>query len=221
MGLTGLVNPPIVKYAGAMKNIMMNGDLSTYINIDTLSKKDLYGLGPVTDLKGELLIWDGIVYSSKRVENRIVNQQNRISKAAMLVYSHVKSWKTIELNVDLKSIADLERLIEETAVETGYDLSMPFAFKIEAVPTSVDYHVINWEKGISHTKENHHQFAYNGQFKKTAVNMLGFYSRNHQGIFTHHTSFMHIHVMDMTTKTIGHMLDIKHSGEITIYLAIS
>ncbi len=38
-----------------MKNIMVNGDLSAYLNLDTLNKIHLYGLGPVSGLKGEIV----------------------------------------------------------------------------------------------------------------------------------------------------------------------
>ena len=55
------IEVPEVKVSGAMKNIMMQGDLSAHINLDTLNKTHLFGLGPAASLKGEIMILDGKV----------------------------------------------------------------------------------------------------------------------------------------------------------------
>src|SRR5690606_20183328 len=54
-----------VKISGEMKNVMRLGKLEGNISLDTLSQKNLYGIGPVEYLKGELMIFDGISYVSK------------------------------------------------------------------------------------------------------------------------------------------------------------
>ncbi|MBS3737813.1 MAG: alpha-acetolactate decarboxylase, partial [Psychroflexus sp.] len=55
-----------IKFVGAMKNVMWKGELGSSIDLDTISdKKGLYGLGPVSHLKGELLINNGKSYVSK------------------------------------------------------------------------------------------------------------------------------------------------------------
>ena len=215
------MQPPEVKYAGALRNIMMAGDLSTHINIDTLTKKDLYGLGPVSGLKGEIIILNGVVYSSSKENDHLQSNQNKISEAAMLVYSHVQKWKAIKLKVNIHNYTELEKLVEETAKEQGININSPFPFMIQGLLSHVSYHVIDWKEGTQHTMENHHQFAHMGDFKNEAVKMLGFYSRQHQSIYTHHTSFMHLHALGLRTNSVGHLLDIKHSGEITISLATS
>jgi acetolactate decarboxylase len=66
--------------------------------------------------------------------------------------------------------------------------------------------------------ENHKQFAYAGQFVNEKTILLGFYSRHHQGIFTHHSTYMHVHISDVKTKTTGHLDDIRSNSAITIYL---
>jgi acetolactate decarboxylase len=212
------VKPPEVKVSGAMKSIMINGDLSAHINLDTLNKAHLYGLGPVAGLKGEIIIADGVIYSSSKNGGKLTNQQNKISQAAMLVYSRVEKWKSISIKVSLNNYAELEKLIENTAKANGYEIEIPFAFKIEASPVSVNYHVIDWKEGSAHSMDNHKQFAYSGQFINEKMIMLGFYSRHHQSIFTHHTTYMHIHILDEKTKTVGHLDDAGLNGPLTIYL---
>lgn len=211
------IEVPEVKVSGAMKNIMMQGDLSAHINLDTLNKKHLYALGPVAGLKGEIIILDGKVYSTAMQENQLLNQQDKISQAAMLVYSHVEKWKTVSSEVKINNYTELEKLIETTAIANGYDTEIPFAFKIEATPAKATYHVIDWKEETLHTMDNHKQFAYSGQTHTPSV-LVGFYSKHHQSIFTHHTTYMHIHILEEETKTVGHLDDIQLNGQITIYL---
>ena len=209
---------PGVKVAGAMKNIMMQGDLSTYIDLDTLHKGHLYGLGPVAGLKGELIILDGIVYSTAKAGKQLLHQQDKVSQAAMLVYSYVERWKAVSIKATVSNYAELEKLVETTAKSNGIDTEMPFAFRIEATPVKLDYHVIDWNEGVAHTMDNHKQFAYTGHVSNTEISLLGFYSTHHQSIFTHHTTYMHLHVLDKKTKTAGHLDDVQIHSTITIYL---
>ncbi len=41
-----------IQVAGAMSNIMLKGNLTAHIDLDTMQKKNLYALGPVEGLKG-------------------------------------------------------------------------------------------------------------------------------------------------------------------------
>lgn len=216
-GVSG-IEVPEVKVSGAMKNIMMQGDLSAHINLDTLNKTHLFALGPVAGLKGEIMILDGKVYSTAMQENRLLNQQDKISQAAMLVYSHVEKWKLVISKVKINNYAELEKLIETTALANGYDTEIPFAFKIETTAEKLAYHVIDWKDGTTHTMENHKQFAHSGQIDNTPSVLVGFYSKHHQSVFTHHTTYMHIHLLEEKTKTVGHLDDIQLKGQITIYL---
>ena len=218
LGGVASMEVPEVKVAGAMKNIMMKGDLSAHINLDTLNKKNLFGLGPVAGLKGEIIILDGKVYSTTRNGNQLQSQQDKISQAAMLVYSNVEKWKPFSINVNISSYTELEKLVENTAKVHGYDTEVPFAFKIEASPEKASYHVIDWKEGTTHTMDNHKQFAYTGQSDNKKAVLLGFYSTHHQSIFTHHTTYMHVHLLDEKTKAVGHLDDLQIEGSITIWL---
>ena len=213
-----MVTMPEVKVSGSMKNIMVYGNLSASINIDTVHKTHLYGLGPVAGLKGEMMIIDGKVFSSSINDNEIIHQQNKNSRAAMLVYSTVEQWKSFKIKANVNSYAELEKLVEKTAKDNGYDMETPFTFKIDLIPQKVNYHIIDWKEGTAHTMNNHKQFAFSGMFEHKKVLLLGFYSTHHQSIFTHHTSFMHIHILDEKTQTVGHLDDLQINDALTIYL---
>ncbi len=209
---------PEVKVAGALRNIMIEGDLSAHVNLDTLDKTHLYDLGPVENLKGELVIVDGIIYSTFKEGDKLISQQNKASLAAMLVYSKVEKWKEISLNANINNYTALENLIKQTAKKNGYNTEKPFAFKIKSSPSKTAWHVIDWKPGTEHTMENHKQFAYSGTFINEPMQILGFYSTRHKSIFTHHTTNMHVHLLDEVSGTVGHLDDIQIDDLISIYL---
>jgi acetolactate decarboxylase len=208
-----------IKVAGTMRGIMQQADLSAKINLDTLQKGNLYALGPVAGLKGELLVLDGEVYSSSMSDGNISDQQNKVSLAAMLVYSYVKKWKVVKTQAQVNDYEQLEELVSNIAKGQGYDLNTPFVFRIEVKPAKANYHIIDWRDGVQHTFDNHKQFAYSSQSSAQDLILLGFYSTKHQGIFTHHTSNMHIHVLGTDTKTVGHLDGIQFDDSITVYLS--
>lgn len=218
IGTLMLIQVPEVKVAGAMKNIMMKGDLSAHLNLDTLNKTNLYGLGPVAGLKGEIMVLDGKAYTTSVDGNELNNKENKIADAAMFVYSYVPKWKATTIDAAISSYAEFELLIEKTTAANGFDTDKPFPFKVVATTAKVSYHVIDWKEGTAHTMDNHKQFAYTGKMANSPVTMLGFYSKHHQSIFTHHTSFMHVHVMDDNTKTVGHLDELQIKGLFTVYL---
>ncbi len=217
---TTISHLPEVKVVGALRNIMIDGDLSAHINLETLDKTHLYGLGPVAGLKGELIIIDGKVYSTYIEGGDLVSQQNKTSLAAMLVYSKVEKWKEISIPSTVKNYIGLEKLVKETAQKNGYNIKKPFAFKIKASPKRITFHVIDWKPGTEHTMDNHKQFAYSGTFSKEQMLLLGFYSPHHKSIFTHHTTNMHVHILEEKSGTVGHLDDIQIDGTITIFLPV-
>ncbi|MBC7934239.1 MAG: acetolactate decarboxylase [Rhizobacter sp.] len=217
-GAIMLVNVPEVKVAGTMKNIMMKGDLSAHLNLDTVNKTNLYGLGPVAGLKGEIIILDGKVYTTSLNGKQLENKENKVSSAAMLVYCYVPKWKAITIDAAISNYAELESVIEKTAAAEGIDAGKPFPFKIAGTTEKATYHIIDWKEGVDHTIDNHKKFAFAGNMVNQKVTMLGFYSKHHQSIFTHHTTFMHVHIMDDDTKNVGHLDELQLNGLFTVYL---
>ena len=83
-----------VQVAGAMKNVMWRGELAGVIDLDTISpKRGLYGLGPVSYLKGELLITDGQVYQSSIISDTAMSvTKTDETSVPFFVYTNVIDW---------------------------------------------------------------------------------------------------------------------------------
>jgi acetolactate decarboxylase len=194
-----------VKVAGEMRKIMQRADLSASISLDTMNRSGLYGLGVVEGLKGEIIILDGKCYVSSIREDETKTTKTFNIKAAMLVYQNVKAWSTTKIDRPVQTLADLERYLEDVRKKNGKSTDTPFAFQIKSVRGNINYHVINWKAGADHTMANHKQFAKTGELQGEGVTILGFYSNRHQGVFTHHGTKIHLHVLSNSSEVVGHI----------------
>lgn len=210
---------PTVRVAGALRNIMMQGDLSAHLALDSLTKQPhLYGLGPVAGLQGEIMLVDSKPYVCRVQQGKPITQLDLSVGAAMLVYASVPRWKAVPVRATVNNVADLEKHLDGWCRANGIDGSEPFPFRLTGIVTKAKYHVIDWKAGATHTMDNHKQFAYTGTLSNTPVELLGFYSNRHQGVFTHHTTNLHMHLMNADRTLVGHVDDLLFSGPMTLQL---
>lgn len=208
-----------VQVVGAMKDAMWKGELYSKINLDTINDKNgLYGLGPQTQLTGEILIMDGKSYVSKVTSDSTMTvKQSFDTGAPFFVYSNVTEWKEILMSDTIKDINALEIFINKKSEK----MKRPFAFKISGVVTNAVIHVQNLPQGskVSSPQEAHvGQVDY--QLKDATVDIVGFFSTEHKTIFTHHDSFMHMHLITRDRLEMGH-LDSVTFGKVKLYLPVN
>ena len=190
-----------VLHTGAMRDVMWKGMLDATVTTDSLvTKAHCYGLGPIDHLKGEILVWDSESYRSE-----IKSDSNRVSKgesgAPFFVYAYVKNWKEISLPDSVSNLLKLEHYLTAALPHEN-----PSVFKLEGLVESASYHVVNLAPGtVVHNPEEAHKGQMNFDITHAQVRVLGFYSEHHQAIFTHHSTFIHVHVMSDDKKQMGHM----------------
>lgn len=207
---------PDIKIVGAMKNVMWKGELTSSIDIDTITNKNgLYGIGPVSYLKGELLINNGKSFESKVTSDTTMTVEKTFKTSApFFVYGNITEWNEVDLPPNLKTILDLEKFINEKTT----NFKRPFAFKLNGKVSSAIIHIQNLPKG---TKVSSPQEAHQGQINYNIQNIdaeiIGFFSTDHKGIFTHHDSFLHMHLITKDESKMGH-LDKLEIGEMKLYL---
>ncbi|WP_121667987.1 acetolactate decarboxylase [Mesonia aquimarina] len=207
---------PDINIVGAMKNVMWKGELGSSIELDTISNKNgLYGLGPVSYLTGELLINNGKSYVSKVTSDTTMTVEKTFKTSApFLVYGNVTQWNEVDLPSELNTIQDLEKYI----VQKTSTFKRPFAFKLIGQVSSAIIHIQNLPAGtkISSPDEAHQgQTNYNIQNKDAEI--IGFFSTEHKGIFTHHDSFLHMHLITKDESKMVH-LDKLEIGKMKLYL---
>ena len=207
---------PDVHIVNAMKNVIRNGELEEKILLDTISdKKGLYGLGPERYLTGELLLIDGISYVSKVTSDSTMQVKETFNTSApFFVYANVQSWQTVQLPEEITNLKSLEAFIDKETANS----KRPFAFKLSGTAKTATIHVQNLPPGTSvSSPQEAHQGQVNYHLKDEAVDLVGFFSTKHQTIFTHHDSFMHIHLITQDRTKMGH-LDNVYFEKMTLYL---
>ncbi len=192
-----------VKIVGAMMNIMHKGELFGTIDLDTISNRQhLYGLAPLEYLKGEILIVDGKSYVSRVAsDGSIAMEETYKVKAPFFVSENVSDWKEVSLPDSVQTIPQLESFL----VETTKHHSRPFAFRLTATIESCEIHIVNLPTGTEvHSPEDAHKNQKSYHFTNENSELVGFFSTEHQGVFTHHDTFVHIHLITSDKKKMGH-----------------
>lgn len=192
-----------VNVAGAMKNVMWKGELEPTISLDSLSEAGWYGIGPLAGLRGEVMLWDGVPYVSEVVHDTSMRvYEGGKAGAPFLVYAHVPSWYEVDIPDSITDLNALEHLLDQLA----HDREAPFVFKLAVRLDSGQIHIQNLPVGaVVRSPKQAHQGQVNYAFEDVSMDLLGFFSRNHQGVFTHHDTYMHIHAISTDRMKMGHL----------------
>jgi acetolactate decarboxylase len=200
---------PII--VGAMKNVMWKGELAGLIQMDSLSKKGFYGMGPLEYLKGELIILDGVVYQSSVVNSDVmIVKKSSTARAPFFAFESINEWEEIDLPAGIKNLKEFELFLDKKF--TRY--SIPFFFKIVGFVDSANIHIVNLPEGkVVRSPDDAHQGQTNYKINNKNVSILGFFSRNHKAIFTHHDTFIHTHLITQEKDMMGHLEEVYFSSE--------
>jgi acetolactate decarboxylase len=197
---------------------MWKGQLYGTIALDTISNKQhLYGLGPLEFLSGEIMVIDGKSFVSSVVsDTEMTVVETYQAQAPFFVHTNVAQWKKQALPENIHNLQQLEQYLDEITQTAP----RPFAFKLTGKVESAIIHIMNVPKGmkISSPDEAHrHQVKY--KLEDEEVEIVGFFSTEHQAVFTHHDSFIHTHLMTTDQLKMGHLDEVLFkAGTVTLYL---
>ncbi len=210
----------MVRYKGALRDFMHNGDISAKISLaDLKNEPNLYALGAVENLKGEILILKSKPVISF-VENGQLKFDNSFKKnAALLVFARVEKWQKIAIPKKIRTYSELEEFILGSARGNNIDTEEPFPFMLNGKVESVEWHVMDWKEGdTEHTPEKHKNSGLRGTLTDENVQILGFYSNKHRAIFTHHSTNMHLHLLSENEDVAGHLDEVVLSDSTILLL---
>ncbi len=212
-----------VHVAGELRKMMFDEDISAKIDLKSLeNNKYLYGLGALANLKGEILIIAGVPFITSVKNGMVKLDQSYNHQAALLVYTEQENWQQIDIPDRVVSLKDLENFISKTSVKYSIPQDQPYPFLIRGKVKSVQWHIIDWPEGdTEHTHAKHKASGLHGTIADETVEILGFYSDKHQGVFTHHTTNMHLHVKNQTGNIAGHLDGLLLGKGITLSLPMN
>lgn len=205
----------------AMKKVMMGEDLSAHINWDTIPKQNLYAVCPLERIEGEVTIIDGKMFTSKVVENNTIEiKKDWNIQSPFAVYAYVTDWEELETEANFSNDEELQSFIEELAIKSGTDVSKPFVFRIIGSFDAVDYHIISKPRNEKeHNHELHDKAKKHFSLQNVSGELLGFYSKNHEGVFTHRGHYIHTHFIDEAKKNMGHLDKAKTNKKVKVLIS--
>lgn len=191
-----------------MKNAMWKGQLYGNINLDTITNKtNLYGLGPVEYLTGEILIIDGKSYKSTVVSDTTMKVEETFEiKAPFFGYANIANWKVQTLPPSIQTIQQLEQYLDTITISS----LRPFIFKLSGTVEQATIHIVNLPNG---TKVNSPDDVHKRQVNYRVINeqseIVGFFSTEHKAIFTHHDTYLHMHLITTDLQKMGHLDEVQ------------
>jgi acetolactate decarboxylase len=198
-----------VKWVGAQGNVLQ-GDISGHIALTSLSGlTNLYAVGPAERLQGEVSIFDSVATISKIIGDTINIESDFKINACFLVYAQISAWREVTIPSVIADEASLETCIVKVAAELGIDVSRPFPFLLKATPKRARFHVLDKRDGLPHNPELHEKAKVRFTLEREPVEVIGFYSNRHRGIFTPGDANLHMHVKSADGRMSGHLEEIQ------------
>lgn len=205
---------------GELFQIMHEGRRIGEISLlDAVTENFTYGLGAMEGLNGEVVIMDNKILINTAEPNEIpvsISEITSEDRALLLATATVENWQTVRI-FDSATSSNIDEIIKNKAYKMGINTNMPFLFMIDG-----DFELLNWHiissPGIGGNHNDHLSSAWTRSDKNLDGKILGFYSENHQAIFTHHTTYTHMHVIYEVDQLSGHVDDLILKSHWTLSL---
>ena len=200
-----MIAGPGVHWAGAQRDVL-GGDLRGHVELEPLSSvPHLYGLGPLEGLRGEVSIFGGVPSIARIERGTVVTAASWNTRACFLVWAQVPAWSERTTDGIAASLDGVEREVVALAREAGLDPDRPLPFRVRGIAVEATFHVLDKRDGLPHNPERHDQAKVRRTLERASVELVGFYSRQHRGIFTPGESNVHVHLRTEDGRISGHL----------------
>jgi acetolactate decarboxylase len=177
--------PIEVRVHGVLHEVMHGQSTAGSIALADVTGPGVIAVGALEGLRGEVTILDGRVTTSFVETSRIATSEgSRDLRAALLVSAKVPSWRELDLREAIVA-SDLDAAIERRLRAAGVDVSRAIPIVLEGMFPSLDWHVVD---GPNHS-------GILRQSTPGSAVVVGFFSKSHQGVFTHMGQSTHLHVL--------------------------
>ena len=206
-----------VRWVGAQRDVL-GGDVGGKIDLRAVATAPhLYALGPRAGVTGEITVFDGRPSIARVVDGRVRVEASLDHGACFLVYDHVAAWHDAAQPRGIDDEPALTSAVLQAAGAAGLDANAePLIFLLRAPAATVTYHVLDKRDGRPHTPARHEEAKVRFTVEREAVDVLGFYSPRHRGIFTPRDSDLHMHLRTADGRASGHVERIAVEAGATI-----
>ena len=183
--------------------------------------ESLYAVGPLDQARGEVSIYDSIPLISEVHDGRVNVTIDSCRHAAFLVYAIVENWRRVTVRNPIKTEQQLENHLLAWAVTSGIDVDQPFAFLLNGLIAQATFHILCNRGRGTYNAERHEKSKVRFPIANESVEVIGFYSRCHRGIFTPRDSNFHMHVRTLDNRFSGHLEAFNWEYGVMLYLPIN
>jgi len=203
-----------LRFIGGQRETIMMGNRGSLLDLRTLKgQPHLYGIGPIEGLGGEVTIADSRP-SLARVgtDERVHVEESYDAGVPFFVWAEVPRWQDAPVPAQVRSYADLEVFIAEAGKAAA--LTQAFPFVVRGWPALIDFHVVNAKPGTPPGMAAHQKIQIPFDLHARQATLVGFWSKQHQGIFTPMGTNLHVHFQTPENDTSGHVhgLDLGQGG---------
>jgi acetolactate decarboxylase len=209
----------VLRYAGSIREAIMMGKRDAVFDLRTLKgKPHLWGLGALGGLTGEITIADGLSLLARvGTDHSIQVSEGYDGDATICVWAEVPSWRTTSVPPDIRTYSELEAFVGDAGKQAA--LTQAFPFVVTGRPKQIDFHVVDAKPDALPGMAAHQAIQIPFETRQSEATLVGFWSSQHEGIFTPKGSKMHVHFQSKDNKASGHIqgLDLTQS-EMTLRL---
>jgi hypothetical protein len=202
-----------VRWFGALHEIMAEHRTEARIRVaDASSRPHAFGIGASSELRGELTILDDVAWISRARGDGTASVDSYPLRdthegAALLVVANVASWREVTVTEDVPS-DQLDAFLAARVESMAIPLDQPVPVMVTGPLSDVRWHVVDGTKaGAGADHASHLKGAVTGHIPAASedTTLIGFFSRDHAGVFTHHGSYSHFHVVCPSPLVAAHV----------------
>ena len=195
---------------GALRAMFHEGETDSMVGLESLlPDSNLYAIGALADLSGEVTVIAGRTYLAfPEAENAARTEMilESDADAALLISTVVPEWQSLVIDHPIP-YEQLDDEIGRLAVAAGMSVEERLPFLLEGTFEDLQWHVIDGrrltEGGSSH--QDHQSASVRASRDRAPATLIGFYSQRDQGVFTHMGSKTHLHCVLDESLSSGHV----------------
>jgi acetolactate decarboxylase len=195
----------VLRYNGSIREAIMMGKRDAVLDVRTLKgKPHLWGLGALSGLTGEITIADGLSLLARVGTDRSIQvTEGYDGDATICVWAEVPSWQTTSVPPDIRTYSELELFVGDVGKKAR--LSQAFPFVVTGSPKKIAFHVVDAKPDALPGMAAHQAIQIAFEARQSEATLVGFWSSQHEGIFTPMGSKIHVHFQSKDKRASGHV----------------
>jgi alpha-acetolactate decarboxylase len=203
-----------LRFVGAQRETIMMGKRTALLDLRTLKNRPhVYGIGPIEGLAGEVTIANSRPALARVGADHLVHvAESYDSGVPFFVWAEVPVWQTVAVPSDVRTFKDLETFVGNAGAKAGLTQAFPFAMTCR--PDLIDFHIVDAKPDTPPGMADHAKIQIQFDLRRQEATLVGFWSSQHQGIFTPMGTNIHVHFQTTDNKLSGHVqsLDMAAGG---------